>query len=639
MSAMDDVKVYCFSGLVKHANLVNKVYPQRAGDEPVPQASHLAYLVFYAQHRPEKLAKVARYLGKRYRWDASKNRTGFHLVTLAILNALIDACPAHLPYFARDAITILLDVVDRAAGTSPDLLAVATVTFIKFNAHYDGSLDADPTFAPLFLALVDKYCQLAVVAPKPTSPAESASPTSSPTSPASRDSSGSNHVHEITLAGLEGLKAIAYSPYLFTSSKCERYTSKLIPALLANLRAKSTTGTSPTSSPRTRAAAADDRYARLTAHRRMSVYDDLLGDDELAEIALTALQRLVRAATASAIAHVILPVFAFLDANAKWNEAPFVTLVLRSTIAVSSIPTQTIILGQILNRLNIPTFAHKARLLSVLPQTRLAMPCLAISQADVVDCLVRNAAEQPVHVARALAWLTTEFATANALRDCLALITARIAAPSLLGSVLAVLETLAGIAPDSTPPPVDPPWLVMDQLDPLFPLLDGPDSGLAVRTAALLARAPPAPTTALALALAPHAANLADRDLAVTLLDRHAARCVPAALADLDTSAPAVATAWRAHMAADGRASPPPAPAAEVGSLGVGPAGASSETLQRLYKPRSMLQFQSLDRKPTTDEFRAILDGRPVLERPVSMGPDWALPSGELDLDDVLDKV
>jgi hypothetical protein len=87
---MDDIKVYCFGGFVKHAALINKVYPTKPGEEG-PRSSDLSYLVFYAQHRPEKLAKVGRYLCKRFSWDAAKQRFAYDLFSLRMNMKLVPA--------------------------------------------------------------------------------------------------------------------------------------------------------------------------------------------------------------------------------------------------------------------------------------------------------------------------------------------------------------------------------------------------------------------------------------------------------------------------------------------------------------------------------------------------------------------
>ncbi|KAI9183305.1 membrane anchoring protein efr3a [Blastocladiella emersonii ATCC 22665] len=683
MSTMDDVKVYCFSGFVKHASLVNKVYPTQPGEEGA-RGSDLAYLVFYAKHRPEKLAKVGRYLHKHYGWDAAKDRRGYHRVTLEILDALIDSCHEQLSYFAANTIQILSEMAELGDSV---LLTHITATLIKFNAHYDGALDTDPVFAPLFHALLDRFCDYAM--------------------PRSGSSGGANPAsHQTALAGLEAIKSVAFSRFVFASSKSEKYAAKIVPPIMANIRpgapgsgsgaatTAATTGapangsapSSPPHSPqRTEAAAAaaaaardDAEYAALQAQRRVSIYDDLVHDDELSHIALQSLQRLVRSATATTIANVILPVFGYLDANAKWADTPYTTLVMRAITAVSS----TIVLGQILTRLNTPAFQHKARLLAVLPQTRLSTPCLAISLTDVVDCLLRNSAEHPVPAQKALAWLTAAFThPPTAARDALATMVPKLDQPSQLSAVLGVLEAHADRA-GAEPPSTDP--FALDTLEPLFPLLartDDASRDIRARTATLIARAAPTLRPAPLTLLAVYLPRIADATVARQIVAHHwaahpveAARLVrgaargeypPAlaraaidavrprvpALATLAVFAPegeglegenvdldAIAAAMAGRPATAGTATTFATAQTSRDLDAAESEAAASVSVAELPKHQSVLRFASLERKATTDEFRAILNGKPVLERPISMGPGWSVPADD-DVDDVLDKI
>ncbi|KAJ1934975.1 plasma membrane localization protein, partial [Linderina pennispora] len=49
---------------VKHATLIEKCFPPEKLGETVPNSNELSYLVYYAQSKPAKLAKVGAYLAK-----------------------------------------------------------------------------------------------------------------------------------------------------------------------------------------------------------------------------------------------------------------------------------------------------------------------------------------------------------------------------------------------------------------------------------------------------------------------------------------------------------------------------------------------------------------------------------------------
>ncbi|KAL7749414.1 membrane anchoring protein efr3a [Sorochytrium milnesiophthora] len=285
---VDDVKIYCFSNFVKHAHLVNNVYPARPGEEGA-RGSELAYLVYYASHRPEKLPKVGAYLEKKMRWDLQKNKRGYHKVTLEILNALLDACPTKLNYFAKNTMNILNELTDQA---DTELLAQATITFIKFNHHYDGSLASDSNFEPMYSQLIDKYCRFCTL-------------------PAAAGNAGEKAV---ILSGLEAVKSIVFSRFLF-HSRCQQYLRRAIPAILSNIQ-KIT-------------ASAQQKEASVLSDppRRLTIFDDILTDDELANLAIACLQQLMRGLNVATISCVLEPIFAYMNEGNHWTPSDFPVVV------------------------------------------------------------------------------------------------------------------------------------------------------------------------------------------------------------------------------------------------------------------------------------------------------------------------
>jgi hypothetical protein len=113
----------------KHATLIKKCYPiTPEEDQTSPRSSELAYLVYYAQARPEKLKKVGIHLEvkvKSYTWHLKDDRC---LVALKIINALIKACPKELHLMSGNILTILLDMLstDRHVLQEPVTSTVAS---------------------------------------------------------------------------------------------------------------------------------------------------------------------------------------------------------------------------------------------------------------------------------------------------------------------------------------------------------------------------------------------------------------------------------------------------------------------------------------------------------------------------------
>ncbi|KAJ1497593.1 hypothetical protein HMI54_013502 [Coelomomyces lativittatus] len=76
---------------------------------------------------------------------------------------------------------------------------------------------------------------------------------------------------------------------------------------------------------------------RALSHHRPSIFDDVVNEDELTNISLTSLQRLIRNAHASSIAHVAVPLFDFLDEQDKWKDVEWTQLLMRKLNVVSNV--------------------------------------------------------------------------------------------------------------------------------------------------------------------------------------------------------------------------------------------------------------------------------------------------------------
>ncbi|KAJ3370011.1 plasma membrane localization protein [Allomyces arbusculus] len=710
-------RAYFFSGFVKHASLVNKVYPPKPpldGTPAVPNGSELAYLVFYAQHRPEKLAKVGRYLQKRVLWDLSHNRKWCHPVSLATLDSLLDACPTYTPYFAARIVRILTELLNaieaEAAGvkvavtvvpedddgddgsvpgdagseTTPatgavfpstlrDLLPAVTATWIRLNTHYDGSLDTDPHFAQPFHALVERFCRMSVVPPSgSTSPKPIARKRTLLRRRRKRSladsTTGSMHSSTAslpiarsgdpamakTLVG--ALRSMAHSPALFRSPLAATYTAHLIPVLVANVQPElDGDGDSLEDIARSRSPSASSAGGASTV-------DSALAAHSVTSLALAAVQRLVASAPATSGSAVLAHLCDAMDAQQVWRDAGRTDLLLSSILAAASAPAQTLLLDQLLTR------TSDRDVLRALASAPFAPGCLAVSLHDVVHAVSASGdAGAPVlaHVTRTVG--------VSAPRDVLGAVLARGVSPSAACAVLDVVQSDLG--------PV-----TLDQVEPVIPLLGDKDAEVRAKAAAVITAAARAPGAS------------AQRDLAARVVDalgqvndneEAVVKSVVAAHVDSardwaavveSTSASARAVIAVGLRDAVDRGAPWTEPIADLVNpdsdigwaalstalLGAAAAevddnddplhlaAASSEgSLQRLYKARPTIQFGPLPEitrggndvvpageEGTVDEFQAILAGKKVAVRPVSMGGEWAsVRMSMLSLDAVLDRV
>jgi hypothetical protein len=120
------------------------------------------------------------------------------------------------------------------------------------------------------------------------------------------------------------------------------YCLKIIPPLLVNIGAQCASelakgNRTERQTQKVLEAQEEANYAAFVAQRRVSIFDDVITGSELAQVAISSLQRLVRAASASSIGIVIVPVLEFLEANGKWEDIMYSTLILRSITSASSV--------------------------------------------------------------------------------------------------------------------------------------------------------------------------------------------------------------------------------------------------------------------------------------------------------------
>ncbi|KAJ3186383.1 hypothetical protein HK101_009697, partial [Irineochytrium annulatum] len=325
----------CCGRFYNHVTLVNNVYPSEPG-ETGPRGSALSLLVFYASSKPQKLEKVGLYLEKKLRVDMRKNRSGFTTVTLDILNALIDNCTVHINIISKS----LLRIVDEVMGSpEPDLFLQATTTFVKFSAVHSHDFIVDKEFSDLYSKLVVRFCDFStyetddsLMQHKYVNP-----------SPCAISYISLLRMH---LSGLKAIKAIVSSETFLMNPLLESYVSKIIPAILTNIKNKDVR--------RGKIRASSDEEKEETAlPKRTSITDDLFTEVELENSAEASLQELVSRTNTATLRLFLNRVLSFFDDNREWSTAPdLITAVIRIIAGGVQPQHRYVILSVLLDRLN-----------------------------------------------------------------------------------------------------------------------------------------------------------------------------------------------------------------------------------------------------------------------------------------------
>ncbi|KAJ3121406.1 membrane anchoring protein efr3a [Physocladia obscura] len=294
-----------------HAALVDKVYPATAG-EATPRGASLSTLLFYANAKPIKLRKVGAYLAKRTEADLARGKAGFVAVSLLILDALMLQCPpAYITIMAADTLHIV-DLV--LASPDPDLLLQATKTFVTFNSLYRHDALVDSDVISRYKKLVWKFC--------------------SQCSYATKNSTIQQKIH---LSGLRAIESISSSDTFISSTPPNlfvEYMSKIIPAILSNIREErrllATTSIKPTPTA---------GNIPTPPMRAGSISDDLITPPLLIASAQTSLRNLIQRSSVApqpssqqqqskTLRTVLTSIWAYFDETTRslssWADAEFV---------------------------------------------------------------------------------------------------------------------------------------------------------------------------------------------------------------------------------------------------------------------------------------------------------------------------
>ncbi|KAI8620878.1 hypothetical protein BC830DRAFT_410472 [Chytriomyces sp. MP71] len=304
-----------------HVALVNKVYPMEAG-ETGPRPSHLSTLVFYANQKPIKLAKVGECLVKRIEGDLSRAKSGHVSVGLQICDTLMLQCPpTHVNIMAKSILRIVDTVVQ---SPDPDLMLEATRTFVTFNSLYTHDTIIDVELTEQYSKLVFKFCAQCTYS--------------------STDGIVQQKIH---LSGLRAIQSIVASDTFFLNPRAAVYTAKIIPAILSNLHEeRRLISTSP---PPQKGGA-----PLPTAPMQSTLTDDLFSKPLQQQSAFASLGALLANGNAKTLRIALDPLWAYMDANDEWRDDAHVAF-LMDTIAAAVAPQHHyILLGSLLERVKAP---------------------------------------------------------------------------------------------------------------------------------------------------------------------------------------------------------------------------------------------------------------------------------------------
>ncbi|KAJ3085555.1 hypothetical protein HK102_014058 [Quaeritorhiza haematococci] len=355
---MCDVSLYCGS-CINHVTLVNKVYPTEPGQEG-PQSSNLSYLVFYASSKPHKLPKIGAYLEKRVKVDMRRNKNVYIKITLDIINALLNACHQHLNLISKSVLRIVQDV---AESPDPDIVMLATTTFVVFSGYHNHESAADKEFTDLYDHLVARFCLFSVY-------------------------ETSNHLmrHKMRLSGLKALHGMASNETFLLDQHCSIYVQQMVPSAVENFKEL-------TSLPHP---STKDSSPRAVGSPRHSIADELITPAELGHIAESCLQELCKKTNATTLKMVLAPLLNFFDVNGHWSHQKKLVLhVIKSVCAAVQPQYRYVLVSSILERLNDADFSsvksRKTTLIKTLTHLIASSGAtVSLTILELLDTLVKN---------------------------------------------------------------------------------------------------------------------------------------------------------------------------------------------------------------------------------------------------------
>jgi len=206
------------SSCYNHVSLINNVYPSQPG-ETGAKANNLSFLVFYAESRPQKLTKIGAYLEKKTTRDISYSRIENLKVTLTILTVLVGSkCKENLDLFLVSVVNILAKMLESPLNT--EIIEQISSTIISFSAHHNHViLDVDSSFVNPYLKIIKILCKNV-----------------------QEKNDNEETLNKKKVSSLRALYSIVSNDTFLKSPKIDEFLEHIIPALLANIQERKTTG-------------------------------------------------------------------------------------------------------------------------------------------------------------------------------------------------------------------------------------------------------------------------------------------------------------------------------------------------------------------------------------------------------------
>lgn len=207
-------------------------------------------------------------------------------VALAIVTALMDGCSQHINMMSGSILRILLQILELADLEAIISATTAFVTFCKLYIHNVGQLERDT--GKLLYMVLNKYCSLAVY------------------------ESGSELTRrKMRLSGLRALLAVVSSASFLAGHRSEQYLQIIYPSTISIIESMSSKKCVDQSG---------NSYLQSHGPKGFSIQDDLITDDELAQIAECILSQVAASANAATLRRVLDPLLAYVDKSGKWKE-------------------------------------------------------------------------------------------------------------------------------------------------------------------------------------------------------------------------------------------------------------------------------------------------------------------------------
>ncbi|KAJ1922705.1 plasma membrane localization protein [Tieghemiomyces parasiticus] len=321
---------------IKHATLIENCFPYPATAASRPKSNELSYLVYYANSKPAKLAKVGVYLERKIHRELYKRRRYEVEICLEIFDALLKACRQDLNYFTKPILHSLWAIF---AADHADLVPAATRTFTNFCRQHNGStLGIDLRLRATYDLLIGKFSSFAL-----------------------GDQGTGESALRLRFIGLRAIHAVVTSEATRVTDS-HRELEAVIPAVLANL-------TAPWLAPDDEKAGRAARWAEIEA---LPLADPPVTPDLISDLAWINLKEMIENSNGFNFRYIILQAVSYINATRpQWHPCdPIVELFTQMTVSLQP-QYRAILVTELLQQLTqlevplVPPSAHDASTSSV----------------------------------------------------------------------------------------------------------------------------------------------------------------------------------------------------------------------------------------------------------------------------------